>query len=488
MKTLLKLFSLKFIASLLGLVYSIIQVRYFGASRSIEVFFAAQTMVYLVTSLTQSGKLAEIFLPVYHDLEYKQKGLGFNGLNVVINRMLIFGTGVIAVVFILTPYIVALMVPGFSASDQDKVSLMFRLLLPYLVIQIMNSFYIIILNAEEKFTRTELLGTINSMVNIISLVLLYPYIHVWALIVSLLTGKFIEFTFYIILLYRMGYRYRMITSHKEFEHKNFFSALLGTFTYVSATQLYSMVLTASISFLPEGTYAIFKYVQNLASKIRGLFIQPFLVLFFTYYSKLLRKSQSLIKEFNKNISGILQINTVLIIGSILLGDYIIDLIWGSKKFDSSDVKLAYIFLLFNLVGILISGISSIYRKMAVAHHRGKELYYFWSIAQLVSAGFTYLAIKYYHIQGLYFIVPVNALLLGMVSYIIYIKTENAITYKFINKNNLILIFLILCSVFFKYFIQHSLPLKKSQILSIFVFLTLILIAYPLINVYKLFKR
>ena len=55
-------------------------------------YFAAQTLVYLVTSLTQSGHLAEVFLPEYHKLEAIKKGLGFKGLNIVINRMFLFGT------------------------------------------------------------------------------------------------------------------------------------------------------------------------------------------------------------------------------------------------------------------------------------------------------------------------------------------------------------------------------------------------------------
>ena len=78
MKIIVKLFSLKLLTSFLALAYSIIQVRYFGASRIIEIFFAAQSLIYLVTSLTQSGQLAEIFLPEFQRLNNIKKGLGFD--------------------------------------------------------------------------------------------------------------------------------------------------------------------------------------------------------------------------------------------------------------------------------------------------------------------------------------------------------------------------------------------------------------------------
>ena len=172
-----------------------------------------------------------------------------------------------------------------------------------LYLQIVNSFFITVLNAEERFGKAELLGLTNTIVNIVVLVILYPYIKLWALVISLLLGKIIEFIFYISQLYKSGYRVKFSLSITEFDHKVFFRAMQSTFLYVGATQIYSIVLTASISFLPEGTYAIFKYVQNLANKIKGLFIQPFMTIFFTRYSLLLQDMKSVTNEFRKKFIG-----------------------------------------------------------------------------------------------------------------------------------------------------------------------------------------
>ncbi len=145
MKVLFQLFSLKFIASLLGLLYSILQVRYFGASRLIEIYFAAQSLVYLVMSLTQSGQLAEVFLPEYHRLNTIEKGLGYKGLNVVINRMLLYGGALLILLFFLAPYLIQLLVPGFSTDEKEFAVLIFRILLPVLCLVLANSFYITVL-------------------------------------------------------------------------------------------------------------------------------------------------------------------------------------------------------------------------------------------------------------------------------------------------------------------------------------------------------
>jgi len=489
MKILLKLFSLKLLTSLLGLGYSILQVRYFGASRTIEIFFAAQSLIYLVTSITQSGQLAEIFLPEYHKLNAIKSGLGFKALNIVINRMVLWGSLIIVIVFIFTPFFINLLVPGFSYEDKVEATLMFRLLLPYLFLQINNSFFITVLNAEEKYGRAELLGVMNTFVNILCLVVLYSYIGVWALVISLLLGKFITFIFYTIQLYKIGFRYSFLLSIPEFNHTSFFKTMQSTFMYVGATQIYSIVLTASISFLPEGTYAIFKYVQILAKKIKGLFIQPFLTIFFTQYSKLLQKYKKVVYEFKKNMGSIVSVNTVIIIGTVLLGDYIIELIWGSKKFDTENIKLAYVFLLYNVISILISSIGSVYRKMSVAQGKGKRLYSFWVIAQLLSALFTYVLISNFKTNGLFFIIPLNALLMGITSYLIYKKTKSSISYDYINWNNIIGLILIILAVVIKYIsLNLSIIESKVSLITILIFVTLLLSLYPIFSIYKLFKN
>ena len=262
MNVLVKLFSLRFIISLLGIAYTILQVRYFGTSRSIEVFFAAQSLIYLVASLTQSGQLAEVFLPEFHRLSQIKHKLGYQGLNVVINRMILWGAAIIAIVFAVAPSVIQLIIPGFSEEDRAMAALIFRVLSPLFFFQIVNAFFITVLNARKLYERAQFLGIIMVSINILSLVLLYPFIGFWSLVVSMLLGKIVETIFCVYQLYRDGFTYNLLLSIPEFDHKSFFKTMRNTFLYVGATQVYSMVLTAGISFLPNGIYAVFKYVQK----------------------------------------------------------------------------------------------------------------------------------------------------------------------------------------------------------------------------------
>lgn len=487
MQTLLRLFSLKFITAILGVIYSILQVQFFGASREIEVYFGALSLAYLVTSLTQSGQLAEVFLPEYHKLKEKGQHLAHQGLNVVINRMLLYGSVLIFFIFLSAPYFINLLIPGFEEEDKMVATSMFRVLLPYLTIQLVSSFFITVLNAEKKFGRAEFLGLLNTVINILVLVILYQKLGVWSLVVALLIGKFLELIFYLQQLYKNGFRYSLILRLDDFDHVQFFKTIQRTLLYVGATQIYSFVLTASISYLPEGTFAIFKYVQNLATKIKGLFIQPFITIFFTTYSQLAQSGHSVISEMKKTITNIINVNVILCVGGILMGKYIIDIIWGGAKFDASDVALAYIFLLFNIVAIIFSSLGSIYRKMAVSHGKSKELYSFWVVAQMLSALFSYILIKYFTIRGLYFIIPINAFLMGLVSFLVYRFSANGTIVRIKRKSIFVGILLIIISSILNFSVFQEVDIENITMMLGIGFITLLLITFPIYTIYHTFK-
>ena len=127
--------------------------------------------------------------------------LGFQGLNIVLNRMLLWGLVIIFLVFAMAPFFITLLVPGFTSSDQEQATFMFRVLVPYLFLQVMSAFFITVLNAESLFGRSEFLGLTNSLLNIVILIIFYPKFGIWALVISLLLGKLVEFVFYIWQLY-----------------------------------------------------------------------------------------------------------------------------------------------------------------------------------------------------------------------------------------------------------------------------------------------
>ena len=229
LKTVGVLTILKIFGALAGIVYSVFQVRYFGTSRTIEIFFAAQSILYMVQSLTQTGQISEVFLPEYIQLKRNHNSItAHKAFSVLINRFTVFVSFGLIVGYFLAPYIVRAFIPGFSAEDQQIATIMFRSILPLVILQLNNGFLNTVLNAEKVYGRMEIGGIINYLISIAILVLLYKKIGVWVLVWALYAGLIIQIIISIAFAIKLKIRYYFIWSEKKFDSKKFFKTIYST--------------------------------------------------------------------------------------------------------------------------------------------------------------------------------------------------------------------------------------------------------------------
>ncbi|AZQ44698.1 lipid II flippase MurJ [Nonlabens ponticola] len=485
MKIILRLFSFKFLSALLGIGYSILQVYYFGSSRSIEIFFAAQSLVYVITSLTQTGQLAEVFLPVYHKLKLLSGQLHFDALNYVLTKILFFGAFFIVIAFILAPYIIELLIPGFSDADRETAVDVFRVLVPLIVLEIAGNFFVVVLNGERKFGRAEFLSAVNSGLNILILFLFYELLGIWSLVLSLIIAKVLQTAFYLKNLFDLGYRPQIIKAMDAFDSRHFLNALKSTLLYTVSTQGYIFVLTAGTSFLPDGTYAVFKHVQNLAKKAQGLVVQPFITIFFTDISDQIANRRPVSKIFEKCLRSILSISTLTILYIVLFGYWTLDIIWGGSKFSDSDLNLAFIFLGFNSFAIAISGINQVYRKYCVSMGVSSQLYIAWTFGQLLCGVLTYYLIYSFGVEGLKFIIPLNGVLLLTGTLVVFNRLSSTLRIDYFSFSNAGLYLVIGISIYSFFMFEMQTFTSQHFVLSVLAFL--VLAAYPLFTLYRLYQ-
>lgn len=425
---------LKLVSTLLGIIYSIAQVRIFGTDKSIELFFAASSLLYLIVSVTQTGQLSEIFLPQYlqikenHGIEIAHKSY-----SVVINRI---GLGSIIIIIIAGLFhnlLVNLMVPGYTSNEKNQVGILFLSYLPLIVLTISNGFMTTVLNAEKAYGKSELSAIFNSFFSLIILILFAKSLGIWSLVISLYIGQLFELGTSIYFLKNNKIKYSLVWKIKEFDHKLFFRNIYSTLLYVLTTQLFNVVLTASISYLPQGVFAIYRYTINIFEKAASLILQPFSTIFYTSIAEL--KSKNL-KDESRNLLDF-SIKANLVIGLfvfviILVSGYnLLGFLWHSKKFDANSLQTAYYFLITWFVLILFQGTSQLYRKVAIMTGLVKRNYFYLSIGMLISSATTYLLVTAFGTYGLvasifisrilYLIVPMFSVYFYQKQYFVFPK-------------------------------------------------------------------
>lgn len=413
-----KLISLRLVYSVVGLSYSALQVRIFGASSEMDAFFIATTGMYVITSLTQSGQVAEVFLPEYIRLK-NEKGpeSAFRLFSAMINRMLAFAFITFSVLFITAPWVMKILGTGLNQTYELTGIALFRGSLSLIVFILISSFTNTLLNAEKIYGRVELNALLNGIVSITLLLTLHEKIGVWVLLVSLLAGKILEFIIGFVLLFRLGYRYQLCWHVPGFDIASLFRVMIPTSGYVIATQTYTFILTHFASYLPEGSFSLFKYVQQISQKASSMVIDPLSTVFFSEFTHRLQSGhESLIKFLQKPLFFILMITSSAFFASMWMGTDFLKILWAEKSLNASDFNYCRTLLILFFATYIVGNSAQLFRKAAVSMGSAKKLYSGWIISQLLTGLFSALLIPFGGLTGLAFIPLINTVLLGLVSF------------------------------------------------------------------------
>lgn len=447
---------IKILGALVGILYSVTQVHLFGASRIIEVFFAAQAVVYLITSLTQSGQLSEILLPEYIYLrENKSKETAYKAFSVVINRLFIGFLIMAILAFILAPYIIYAYIPGYSEIDRRLGTSIFRAFLPFICLQVNFAFLRSLLNAEKIYGKVEVADVVSSLISLAILLLFHSSFGIWTLLISLYFGRVVAILVAIYYLVKCDIRYYFIWKISEFDHVSFFKKIFATLSYTGATQIRELIYTASISFLPEGTYAIFIYIKRLYSKVAGIFTQPLATVFFTKISDEITKGLG--NSFLVLNKKLIVMTTIFSGGLFVLafaaGFEALSFLWKSDKLGNDALDLAFILLLVFMGTFIMQMASNLERKKAIAFNLASPIYKTLAFVQIISGLVMFLLIHYLDISGLIVGIGIaQVLFLLTPSYIIYKhkpEMQALPQFSFLAKSGLIILLTITITYYLK---------------------------------------
>lgn len=402
--TIARLTTYKILGAALALTYSVLQIRIFGATRAIEVFFGAQSVIYLITSLSQTGQLSEVMLPEYIRLKAQHgQTAASKALSVVLCRIALFMGFAIGIAYAISPLLVQLFVPGFNELERAQTDSILRAMLPLTFLTLLNSFFNTILNAERVFGRAEITSVVNGMISVVALALFHNKMGVTILVISLYAGSLVQFLWSLYFLQRKKVKLTLSWRAEHFNHVEFFKTLLSTGWYTCATQSKNWAYTASLSFLPPGTFAIFQYVSKIFQKIGGIFSHPISTVFFTKVSHQLsgKTNPNEIKTYVASAqSVVLYFGWFVFLQVLAIGKETLRLLWFHDAHVSKDLDLAFSLLLAFFVSYIFQTWSVLNRKLAIAMNQARSVYNFSAIAQILGAGLIYILISLDSTRGL----------------------------------------------------------------------------------------
>ena len=381
------LIGLNAVGAVVGVGGTLVTIHLFGTTRELEVFFAATTLQQVLIRFIQGGQLSEAFLPVYHRLK-NLEGLqsARTAFAIVLNWTVIVTLVVAVLVWFGSPMLLNLLVPGFSEGDRELGVSMSRAIILIMPFQVMGAMVRGLLNAEKYFGKPESMAVAAQVLSIALLVLCVPYFEIWAMIVALAVSQLFLNGGFLVMLKSVGYRHQWRLQSQTFRASEVFVKLWYTSGQMASAQLMAIALNASLSVLPQGSYAVFRYVRQVTSKISTLLLRPISTVFFTHFAEAMTKDPSKVKALARSaMSKSLLLVTGATVTLIACAEPLLGGLWASSKFPPDQVRAAAGLMVFMTALFIPQAAFAVLRKLLVSAGQMGPMYSGIALVQLGAA-------------------------------------------------------------------------------------------------------
>ncbi|PIP25042.1 MAG: murein biosynthesis integral membrane protein MurJ [Candidatus Nealsonbacteria bacterium CG23_combo_of_CG06-09_8_20_14_all_36_12] len=335
-----------FFSAILGLLRDRLLAGHFGAGLELDVYFAVFRIPDFVYNILILGGLIVAFLPLFSEYFAKNKEEAWEMTNHILNVLLFFLILISLILFILTPWLIKLIFPGFGSEEIKLAIPLTRLLFLSPIFFGISNLLSGILQYFNRFFVYSLTPILYNLGIIFGILFLAPKFGIFGVGIGVILGAFCHMAIQIPSAKNCGFSYKFFFNLKYPALKRIFHLMIPRVFGVAAQQINLIVITAIASMISAGSIAIFNFSNNLQSLPIGIIGASFAVVIFPVLSKAWAQNQR--EEFLKNFSTVFRQTLFLIIPISLLififRTQIVKIILETGQFSALDTKLTAVCL------------------------------------------------------------------------------------------------------------------------------------------------
>lgn len=235
----------------------------FGASRELDIYYAAFRVPDAIFSLSLFLVASTAFIPIFVETRATSSKRARDFFDSVISAFLI-GICIVGIIaFIAMPRLANIVVPGFSEADRLRVAELSRMLLLSPIFLGLSSIFSAVVQASNKFLSFAFAPILYNLGIVLGVMFLLPNLGLPGLALGVVIGAFAHMAVQVPTLARVGTLPRLRMDGVE-ELGKLVRYSFPRATALSFNQLTILVLTAFASLLGAGSIAIFNLSQNLS--------------------------------------------------------------------------------------------------------------------------------------------------------------------------------------------------------------------------------
>jgi putative peptidoglycan lipid II flippase len=277
------------LAKILGLARDAVFSHQFGASITIDAYFAAFRIPDFIYNLLILGTFSVAFIPVFSEYLIKDKKEANQLASSIINVTLLIMLLVTTFAFIFIDPLVHAIVPGFSGEAFELTKTLTRIFLLSPLFLTLSSIVSSVLNTYRKFTIVAIAPVVYNLSIIAGAYWLYPKFGAAGLAIGVVIGAFLHFIIQVPQIFSMGFKYSFSIDSSNLGFRKFWKLYWPRIFSMGTEQITALIVSIFGSFVGVGALASFYYANNLQSVFLGIFAVSFAIAVFPLLSDLHNK-------------------------------------------------------------------------------------------------------------------------------------------------------------------------------------------------------
>ncbi len=355
----------------------------FGLGDTLDIYYAAFRIPDLVFNLLVLGALSAGFIPIFTAL-LKKKKQAWELANNVLN---ILGLGLIilsGLSIIFAPYLMKLVVPGFSPEKQALTASLARIMFLSPMFLGISSVFGGILQSFKRFFVYSLSPIMYNIGIILGALYLVPLWGVYGLAWGVVFGALMHMLIQLPMAVKLGFRYAPKIEFRNKEVRKIGIMMIPRIMSLAISQINLLVITAIASTLAIGSLAVFNFANNLQFFPIGIFGISFAVAAFPTLSAIASDKKKLVNSFSSTIRQILFFIVPATVLLLTLRAQIIRVLFGTGRFDWQDTILTIDTLGFFALSLFAQAIIPLLVRMFYARHNSKTPFFIGLISVAVN--------------------------------------------------------------------------------------------------------
>ncbi len=415
------------LGSVIGFVLQLLVAYYFGAGNETDAFFMAQSTSEMLGKLLMGGSITAVFIPLFVERlttgrTQEAWNLGCNIINIMVGVYLLF----IAILWFFADQFVGFIAPGFIGETHTLTVSLLRVLLPSFLFLFLVEFATSMLHSFKKFALPASLRLVAPTISIISILLFVHPLRIYALAIGVVLGSIVQLIILVFGLTNIGMRYRFFMKPSDPAIRSLLHLVYPFIFSILATQGAGIVYRVLVSGLTEGSLSALKFAEKITQLLTIVCLNSITLVIYPLLSEKATKKdfQGIQTTIGSAMRLIFFITLPLIISIAILREPIVSFVFERGLFSASDTEATSTALLYLVLGLTTTGISSVLGHAVLAIQKTKAAVAITIASQIVAMALFYLLVPLMGMAGLALassLVPLSSALL----YFLYLQKHVA---------------------------------------------------------------